>query len=690
MKIGLARGIHKNPFKNKATFGLNLFIHEEGGYTSLTVASAILVSLCLVFGIASISWLNSRSSEVQRVADAAALAGSNAVTAYVSVAQVLDACVLSMGITGVVVSAAGLVLAAVPGLGPAGLEVGQVGTKILEARQRFAQKSAEGLSKFETTLPLLVATNSASCIAANSEESNIEYVGCALPFPVSSQTNFALDDAEIAPELLSEQTEKMSEVSDRADKEAEAANEARDAGWRADCGDKPYCLWQRAETLAGLTPSQNPWYPTTDGWNFGIPLMRARAYYAARSAAEAPQNSTAGELTNSCARKAFYDYALSQVNNGHYIEQADGTVDISLPTLPRNTSEVRKTSLYTDRRWPCTMEGGVRVLHASTDCPGATGPSSGTSSLSDIDAGSASRCATCDMDITDLGRVPAATTSIENGFVYLWKAICEASENYEAHKNELVRFEAEMKEIAEDGADEFDKAMDELAGERPELCPPGAWGCVSVVYRGESIITPNELTASFLSGSELPQGAAISAAVLAPDEATAENNVISRFFDGLSSGEGLVGLPAMICELWGTALHAYGSAYESIGSAVGDFLGLLDGVLGGSVAADLREMLTDLAGSTMFAPTDLRMRKPVLTNSQNVFDKAGLSGLGEARRLIERLPSSGSPAELAAALGVEVRNELGTGAFVVAELPIPGTNISIPLSIDIGSLVGAS
>ena len=56
---------------------------------------------------------------------------------------------------------------------------------------------------------------------------------------MSSQTNFALDDAEIAPELLSEQTEKMSEVSDRADKEAEAANEARDAGWRADCGDKP-------------------------------------------------------------------------------------------------------------------------------------------------------------------------------------------------------------------------------------------------------------------------------------------------------------------------------------------------------------------------------------------------------------------------------------------------------------------
>lgn len=690
MKIGLAHGIHKNSSRDKTAFGLDLFINEEGGYTSLTIASAILVSLCLVFGIASISWLNSRSSEIQRVADAAALAGSNAVTAYVSVAQVLDACVLSMGITGVVVSAAGLVLAAVPGLGPAGLEVGKVGTKILDARQRFSQKSAEGLSKFEATLPLLVVANSASCIAANSENSSIEYVGCALPFPVNSQTDFAIDTAEVSPDVLDEQTEEMSKASDRADQEAKAANEARNEGWKADCGNTPYCLWQRAETLAGLTASQNPWYPTVDGWNFGVPLVRARAYYSARSAAEKPKNSTAGELTNSCSRKAFYDFALTQVNAGHYTELTDGTVDISLPVLPRNTSEVRKTSLYTDQRWPCTMEGGIRVLHASADCPGATGPSSGHASLQDLDMGSASRCSACDMDITDLGRVPAASTSIENGFEYHWKAICEASESYEAHRNELARLEGEMKEIAQDGADEFDKAMDELASKRPELCPPGAWGCVAVVYRGESVGVPNELTAAFLSGSELPQGAALSAAILAPDEATAENNILSRFFDGLASGDGLTGLPSMICELWGTALHAYGSAYESIGSAVGDFLGLLDGVLGGSVAAELRDTLTDLAGSAGFAPTDLRMRKPVLTNSQNVFDKAGLSGIGEARRLIELLPSSGNPAELAAALGVEVRNELGTGTFVVSELPIPGTDISIPLSLDVGSLVGAS
>ena len=689
MKIGLGCGTHKDLISRKKALGLGLFLKEEGGYTSLTVASAILVSLCLVFGVASVSWLNSRSSEVQRVADAAALAGSNAVASYVTVAQVLDACVLSMGITGVVVSAAGLVLAAVPGLGAAGVELGNVGTKILKARQRFSEKSAEGLSKFEETLPLLVAANSASCIAANSENSSIEYVGCALPFPVSSLTSFIIDSADASPEVLNEQTEKMSEASTRANEAAKAVDEAREAGWRADCGNTPYCLWQRTDTLAGLSSVQNPWYPTVDGWNFGVPLTRARAYYAARYASEAPANSSAGELTNSCARKAFYDFALKQVNAGHYTEHADGTVDISLPVLPRNTTEVRNTSLYTDRCWPCTMEGGARTLHASVDCPQATGPSSGTASMSDIDAGSASRCPTCDMDITDLGRVPAASTSIENGFEYHWRAICEASEDYEAHKNELVRIEGEMEQIAQNGADEFDQAMDELASERPEMCPPGAWGCVAVVYRGESVDVPNELTAAFLSDSELPQGAAVSAAVLAPDEATAENNVLSRFFDGLSSGEGLVGLPAMICELWGTALHAYGAAYENIGTAVGDFLGLLDGVLGGSVASELRDALTALAGATDFAPTDLRMRKPVLTNTQNVFDKAGLSGAGEARRLIETLPSSGNPAELAAALDVDVRNELGTGAFVVAELPIPGTDISIPLSIDVSSLAGS-
>lgn len=668
---------------------LDVFLREEGGYTSVAVACAILVSLCLVFGAASAGWAMSRSSEVQRVADAAALAGSNAVAAYVTIAQVLDACVLSLGITGVVVSAAGLVLAAVPGLSAAGLEVGRAGGRILQARQRFSQRAADGLSKLEGTLPLIVVANSASCVDANSGD-GIGYVGCAVPFPLSSQTRFAVDGAEVDPDVLDEETRRMGEASDRAKAAADEADGALEAGWMADCGDRPYCLYQRAQTLAGLPDSQNPSYPSTDGWNFGVPLARARAYYAARAAAEAPQGPGVDRLTDSCARKAFYDYALAQVNSGHYEELGGGTVDIDLPELPRNTSEVRRTTLYTERRWPCTMEGGYRTLHASEACPGATGSSAGLASLAELDAGSARRCASCGMDVTDVGRVPAASTSIENGFEHHWKAVCEASEDYEGHRNEVARAEAEMGDIADEGASEFDEAMGELATNRPGLCPPGAWGCVAVVSRGGSTEIPSELTDAFLAGSDLPAGAAVSASALAPDEATAENNVLSRFFDGLSSGEGLSGLPSMICGLWGAALNAYGSAYETVGGAVGDFLGLLDGVLGGTVAADLRDDLASLADTAGFAPADLRMRKPVLANSQQVLDQAGLSGVGEVRSLVESLPSSGGPAELAAALGVDVRNELGTGAFVVAQLPIPGTGVSIPLSIDVRTLLGSS
>ena len=222
--------------------GISAFVAEEGGYTSLAVATALLVSLCLVFGAATAGWLLGRSSEVQRVADASALAGSNAVASYVTIAQVLDACVLSLGITGVVVAGAGLVLSAVPGLSLVGAQVGEAGAKILQARQRFAERSAEGLGKLEATLPLIVAANSASCVAANSED-GISYVGCALPLPLASGTEFAVGGAEVDPELLEETTDRMGEASDAARDARDAADEALEAGWTADCGDSPYCLW---------------------------------------------------------------------------------------------------------------------------------------------------------------------------------------------------------------------------------------------------------------------------------------------------------------------------------------------------------------------------------------------------------------------------------------------------------------
>ena len=88
-------------------------------------------------------------------------------------------------------------------------------------------------------------------------------------------------------------------------------------------------------------------------------------------------------------------------------------------------------------------------------------------------------------------------------------------------------------------------------------------------------------------------------------------------------------------------------------------------------------------------PADLRLRKPVLTNTQNVLDAAGYGEVSSARELVARLPDTDDPAALARALGRQVVNELGGGVFTIAELEVPGTGVRIPLTLDAGALLGA-
>lgn len=132
---------------------MDAFRDDEGGFTTVAVAVSLLLSLTLVFSAASAGWVASRSSEVQRVADAAALAGQNAVASFSTIVQVLDACVLSMGLTGIVTYGAGLVVSCVPGLGAAGAELCAAGGRILEARRGFARSAASGVERLEATLP---------------------------------------------------------------------------------------------------------------------------------------------------------------------------------------------------------------------------------------------------------------------------------------------------------------------------------------------------------------------------------------------------------------------------------------------------------------------------------------------------------------------------------------------------------
>ncbi len=675
--------------KNKALeLGIGTFVREDGGYTSIAVACALLVSLALTCSLVSVAWVQNRSADVQATADAAALSAANVVSSYTTVATTLDACVLTLGLAGIVTLGAGLVVSAVPGMSAAGVKTIDSGMKVLQARNRFATSSAKGLKAIEATLPLAMATRSFAVVEANDTDA-INYAGAAIGFPQQSESDFSALETDVSGDKIEQTATKLQEASDKAKEAQEKADAAKQEGWLADCGGNPMSMWERAETVGSLSSALNPYYPSAKSWTFGAALLRARSYYPRRASIETPLGTGIDALTDSACRLAFYEYASAKVRGGHYTELADGRVDIDLPELPANPAQMKETTLYTDARWPCTQEGTGRTLHSVATCPGATGAASGKASLAQLDAGQVASCPICKMSSSDMGSVGAASTSIENGFEHYWQRVIEASRAYQQACDELAEATQQMKGLADEGASAFEEALEALSVPRPKLCPPGAWGCVSVVARGSSA-APAQLSNAFAGQGNLPAGAAASAAVLAPDSDSDGNDVLTRLFEAIGEdvGDGDAGAIGKIGELWGKLLKGYGSAVDGLSSAADAALSVTGE--SGLVASWLKDRLCKLIKAAGFAPADLRLRKPVLTNTQNVLEKSGYGNVSTVRDLIGKLPASGDATSIAAALGQQIANELGGSTFTVAELPIPGTDITLPLTLDVNSLLGVT
>lgn len=666
---------------------LDLFIKSDGGYTTVAVALALLVSLTLVFGAAAAEWTQARSADVQVVADAAAMAGANTVAAYSTVAQVLDACVLSMGLAGLLVYAAGMVLAAIPFTQAASPTVLDLGRHIIDMRRKFARTATRGLSHLERALPALIMANSASCVSASCKD-GIEYFGCAVPFPEESESDFSYLEDGLDHSELDENAERLREATQKREEALQRANEARERAWRADCIDAPSCMRSRAASLAGLSGDANPGYESAESWRFGYALVRAKNYYRLRLDHEAPMGAGAEELSRSASRKAFYHYAYNKLGEAICIEELT-TIKLELPYLPHTRDEVRSTSLYSDSLWPCTNEQGKVTLHASTSCPGATGASAGSASIAMLDAGSVHECGLCHMNLASIGTVASASTNITNGFEHYWRILVDASHEYQVAHDEAEAAKKEMEDLAREGASAFQRAMELLSIPRPKLRPAGAWGCVSVVVRKTGTTVPSELTSAFLSSAKLPPGAAMSAATLAPDDATSDgNDILGRMLDGIGGNSFALDLVGNVTELWGKLLVGYGSAVENLGNISEGFLGGVGNFFGEKVAAWLRDRLTEIIKASGLEPVDMRLRKPVLVGSQKVLDKVGANALAKARELIAKLPSDVH--ELQNVNWAKVASELGYGKVTIAELPIPGTELTIPLTIDLERLAGAS
>lgn len=677
--------------------GIDLFI-EDGAYTTLSSAVVILVVLTLLFSSAAAIWSMSRAGDTQAAADSGALAGANVVASYHTAATVVDASILSLGLAGFATIGTGLVAILIPGAELAAGDMVDTGIEIIKTRNKFAKSASKGLQKIEMALPYLVAARATQAVSAQDTD-GATYTGTALAVPRTSESDFvALEGSEISTDVIKDTSKDLERAADELQKASEETAKAKERAWLADCGGSDpasvgscSCMWERARSLAKLSDIENPHYASSVTWEPQVALDRAKAYYRLRLANEAPQGSSVETKAESAARKAFYTYASAEVNRAYITEDGDRTTSY-IPLLPRNTDEVRATELYTDAAWPTSTNDGKTYLHYGTSCPNyKKGVPGGLASVAAYDG--QDKCNRCHFGVSSLGAVAAPSTSIENGFEYHFDEFKGALEDYVECRNKELELMRQTEDEADRAGNAFDEAIKALSGERPRIAPPGRNGVVAFAVSG-AISSPDELSSSFNAAVRLGERGAISAAVLAPDDATAQNNVLSRFFSTLEERSGgVAGVLDGVMDVWGRLLVGYGDIQGSADELMGEMIDGLGGGSGalGSIASWLGDTVSASVAALGLEPCDLRLRKPVLTDTANVIKSPGsdITGLSKVQDKLRSIPLGVTdPKALCEALEYQVERTISGAVFTLAEIPLPGGG-SIPLTVDVATLAGA-
>lgn len=690
-------GAHRKRGGFMGRAGVDLFI-EDGAYTTLSSAVVILVVLTLLFSSTAAIWSMSRAGDTQVAADSGALAGANVVSSYHTAATVVDASILSLGLAGFATIGTGLVAILIPGAELAAGDMVDTGIEIIKTRNKFAKSASEGLQKLETALPYLVAARATQAVSAQDTDS-VTYTGTALAVPRTSESDFAaLKGSEISTDAIKDTSEDLERAAEELQKASEETAKAKERAWLADCGGsdesaigKYSCMWERAGSLAKLSDIENPHYASSVTWEPQIALNRAKTYYRQRLANEKPEGSSAQMKAKSAARRAFYAYAIEEVDRA-YITDGGEQFSAYVPLLPRVPNEVRVTELYTDVAWPTSTNDGKTYLHYGTDCPVyKKGTPGGLASVADYDGHDT--CSACDFSVVTLGCALMPPSFIENGFEYHFDEFKDAMDEYVECRKKELELERQTEDEADRAGNAFDQAIKALSGERPRIAPPGRNGVVALAVSGD-ISSPDELNSSFNTAAKLGSRGAISAAVLAPDDATAQNNVLSRFFSTLEERSGGVAdVLDGVMDVWGRLLVGYGDIQGSADELMDEMIKGLGGGSGalGSIASWLGDTVSASMAALGLEPCDLRLRKPVLTDSANVIKSPGsdITGLSKAQDKLRSIPLGVTdPKALCEALEYQVERTISGTVFTLAEIPLPGGG-SIPLTVDVATLVGA-
>ena len=663
---------------------------DDGGFSTVGVALALLISLSLVFAGAQVYRVQSVAAEIQEVADAAALAADNVVAEYYLVARVCDALVLSLSLTGIVVLGMGVAALCSPISAPVGSTLIDAGRKVLKARDRFARRAASGLDKLQKAIPFLTSAAAYRVAAANKDAGGSPYLGIALAFPFEGKEVSAGDGAGSGSlvNAIDDAADELTRAGEEAEKAAKDAKSAKERGYQADCGANPgYCLFERAASLAHLQGSSNPYFSSVETWGFSVALNRAKAYYPARLAAESPESDSLDDQVNSALRKRFYEYAAQAVGEGHVVESGD-TFEADFPLLPKNTAEMKETRLYTDAVYPVTVnESGLREMHAWDGCPRAAGAIE-RGSLAQREGEGHSLCPACEFTADSLGAVAAASSSINNGFEYHYRIIAQAAQEYEEVRK---KYDPKAQRVRTIAGTLFDRARDALHGmasQRIVVAPPGRFGVVSIVMSTGVLSSHGWLGSRFISDAgDLGTRVAIAGATLVSDSSEQGRTVISSILDGVRNrtDSRLLGVLAGVMDVWSAALFAYADGQTRLGDAIDELDSRLalgsESRLGLWSAAEFSKAMESVG----LQPAELDAPKPVVVNTAHILNADG--GEVSARLLgVKRVASNltGSTAlegavaylERQAAQSVEDFD----GEITIAEIDIAGEGSpTIPL-----------
>lgn len=600
-----------------------LRIQDDEGFTTVGMAVSLLVSLALVLTASQVYRVNSASAEIQEVADIAALAAENEVAEFMIVAKTCDAVILSMTLLGVTAYGVGVVALCVPQAASFGKQLVELGRKSFDARDKFSESAAKGLNRYQQLLPFLMMASASKAAAANGGTSAGAYFAVAVPVPFEGKELAACDSGASSSLSLAMDVEVDGLVANAELAEAAAAqaNDAKQRAFDADCGANPgWCMYERAARLAGLADAENPLYRSVDVWSFSVALERARNYYAARYAAEAPASQSVEDRANSAIRKVFYKYAVDQLA-GAYVNEGESHFSADIPILPSNVEEMRVTRLFYDALWPVHGDGEASVMHAWPGCPGIRGSTS-MGSLSQAEAGGYAICSVCGFDASDVGNVAAASTSIGNGFEHHFRIVAIAAQEYEEAYAEVAPLLASVHGSVTRLLGRVSDVIEGLSDVRISPTPPGSKGVVAIVVSTPTQGLDDGLASFLLSQpAELGVRVAVSGATMIEDSSGEGRTILSSLLDGFAS-EGSAGSAAgrALLRGWSALLASYGEGEAALVAAVENVIDAVPLATASGLGDWAKDALDSAIKDAGLQPVDLDALKPVVVNTAYVVE----------------------------------------------------------------------